>query len=133
MALIEVTGYIITDLYPKTGQSGRPYIYFNLLEKTGYGDKQWTQLYQVWAWGKADVDKIMNLGAKKGSKVKVTGKQKLVDAYTKESGRIKQLKVSLQDCMLIAKSDSKQYLHAPKNTDASPTRELNGDRETLPE
>lgn len=62
MALIEVTGYIITDLCLKTGQSGRPYIYFNLLEKTGYGEKQWTKLYQVWDWGKADVDRIMKLG-----------------------------------------------------------------------
>lgn len=133
MALIEVTGYITTDLCPQTGQSGRPYISFNLLEKTGYGEKQWTQLYQVWAWGKADVDRLMELGVKKGSKVKVTGKQKLVDAYTKESGRTKQLKISLQDCRLVAEPNSRQHLHEPDDTDTNPVRELNGDREPLPE
>jgi hypothetical protein len=133
MALIEVTGYITMDLCPKTGQSGRPYISFNLLEKTGYGEKHWTQLYQVWAWGKADVDRLMGLGVKQGSKVKVTGKQKLVDAYTKESGRTKQLKISLQSCRLIAEPDSMQHFHEPDNTDTAPARELNGDREPLPE
>ncbi|WP_243138673.1 single-stranded DNA-binding protein [Hungatella hathewayi] len=133
MAQIKVTGYIATDLCPKTGQSGRPYISFDLLEITGYGEKQWRQHYQVWAWGKTDVDRLMKLGVKKGSKVKVTGQQKLVDAYTKGSGRTKQLKISLQDCQLLAELDSMQRLHEPDNTAANPAGELDGDRELLPE
>ena len=48
MALIQVTGYITDNLAPQTGQSGRPYVRFELLEITGSGKKRWTQYYQVW-------------------------------------------------------------------------------------
>lgn len=133
MALIQVTGYITNELTPKTGQSGRPYVSFGLLEITGYGRKQWTQRYQVWAWGSEDVDRLMKLGVKKGCKVRLAGKLKLVDAYTKESGQTKQLKVSIEDCQLLAGPDA-QHLHEPDNAALPfPTKELDGDRESLPE
>lgn len=133
MALINVSGYITNDLNPQKGQSGRPYVSFGLLETTGYGEKRWTQHYQVWAWGSKDVDRLMKLGVKKGSRVRLTGKLKLVDAYTKASGRTKQLKVSLEDCWLLSEPDALQRLHVPDDTAAFPIREMNGDRETLPE
>lgn len=133
MALIKVSGRITNDLSPKKGQSGRPYVSFGLLETTGYGEKQWTQHYQVWAWGSTDVDRLLKLGVKKDSKVQLTGKLKLVDAYTKESGRIKQLKISLEECLPLSEPDALS-LHEPDNADAfSPAGELDGDREPLPE
>ena len=51
MAQIQVTGCVLNDLIPKTGQSGCPYVSFGLLETTGYGKSRWTQIYQVWVWG----------------------------------------------------------------------------------
>lgn len=62
MALIQVTGYITDNLAPQTGQSGRPYVRFELLEITGSGKKRWTQYYQVWTWGYEEVDRLMKLG-----------------------------------------------------------------------
>lgn len=133
MALIQVTGYITDELTPKTGQSGRPYVSFGLLETTGYGKKRWTQLFQVWAWGSEDVDRLLKLGVKKGCKVRLAGKVKLVDAYTKESGQTKQMKVSLEDCQMLALPDA-QHLHKPDNAAALfPIKGLDGDRESLPE
>ena len=56
----------------------------------------------------------MKLGVKKDCKVQITGTLKLVDAYTKASGKTKQLKVALEDCQLLAE-------------------DLDGDRDVLPE
>lgn len=133
MALIQVTGYITDNLAPQTGQSGRPYVRFELLEITGSGKKRWTQYYQVWTWGYEEVDRLMKLGVKKDCKVQITGTLKLVDAYTKASGKTKQLKVALEDCQLLADPVA-LLLHKPdKAVTDYPIRDLDGDRDVLPE
>lgn len=133
MALIQVTGHITNNLAPQIGQSGSPYVRFDLLETTGYGKKRWTQYYQVWVWGSEEVDRLMKLGVKKDCKVQITGRLKLVDAYTKESGKTKQLKVSLEDCRLLA-GPIALLLHEPDKTVTDyPIRDLDGDRDVLPE
>lgn len=131
MAQIQVTGCVLNDLVPKTGQSGRPYVNFSLLETTGYGKSRWTQIYQVWAWGKEEVDRLMKLGVEKNCMIWLTGSFRLVDAYTQENGRTKQLKVAYKDCRLLSSPKETQQTHNP----AAPFsgKELDGDREPLPE
>ena len=73
----------------------------------------------------------MKLGVKKDCKVQITGTLKLVDAYTKAYGKTKQLKVALEDCQLL---DDPGLLHKPDKTVTDyPIRDLDGDRDVLPE
>ena len=75
----------------------------------------------------------MKLGVKKDCKVQITGTLKLVDAYTNASGKTKQLKVALEDCQLLAEPVA-LLLHQPDKTGTDyPIRDLDGDRDVLPE
>lgn len=141
MAQIFVFGRVTADLTLKTGQSGSTYLSFNLAENIGYGDRQRTQYYQVWAWD-TDAPRLVRAGVKRGSLLWIAGSLELVDC-TEMNGeaKTKLLKVSLNDWGFVPVGKAKQNndvhsgsMEPPTDfTGYSDSEELDGDREFLPE
>ncbi len=132
MAQIFVFGRVMSDPVPKEGQSKQSYVCFDLMERNG----NWTQFYQVWAWG-ATVVRLTQLKVKKGSMVWLTGSQKLVDVRKKDGTSEKKLKISLNDFGFLPSQTkaTNQQENDPDTTAESappPSEVLDGDRESLP-
>lgn len=141
MAQVFVFGRVTADLTLKTGQSGSSYLSFNLAENIGYGDRQRTQYYQVWAWD-TDAARLVRAGVKTGSLIWVTGLLELVDC-TEQNGeaKTKRLKVSLDNWGFVPTGRTKHNNDAHTGSTEPTTdftrysvpEELDGDRDSLPE
>lgn len=133
MAHIFVFGRVMHDLTPREGQSKQSYVCFDLMERTG----NWTQYYQVWAWGAA-VTRLTQLKIRQGSMIWLTGSQKLVDVRMKDGSSVKKLKVYLTDFGFLPSQPrtANKPQNGPDATAESappPAEVLDGDRESLPE
>ncbi len=141
MAQLFVFGRVTADLTLKTGQSGSTYLSFHLAENIGYGDRQRTQYYQVWAWD-TDASRLVRAGVKKGSFLWIAGSLELADC-TERNGeaKTKQLKVSLDNWGFVPVGKAKHNndahtgsMEPPTDfTGYSVTEELDGNRDFLPE
>lgn len=141
MAQIFVFGRVTADLTLKTGQSGIPYLTFDLAENIGYGERRHTLYYQVWAWD-ADASRLVRAGVGKGSLLWVTGSLELVDCTEKDGeAKTKRLKAALDNWGFVPVGKAKQNndahtgsMEPPTDfTGYSDTEELDGDHDFLPE
>lgn len=141
MAQVFVFGRVTTDLTLKTSQSKHPYLCFDLAENIGYGQKQRTLFYQVWAWD-TDALRLVQFGVKKRSFLWVTGSLDLVDG-TANNGTVKtkHLKIALDNWGFVPGGQSKQSETAFTGSAELTTNpvhfpvseELDGDHNSLPE
>lgn len=135
MAQIHVIGRITADLDLKYGQSGNPYVRFNLAENLGSKELARVQYYQVWAWNE-DAVRLIDSKVRKGSLVRISGILEL-EVYTKQDGITtdKRMKVSLQSWDFISTGSRGSREAAPQQepTCVSPLCGIDGDRESLPE
>ena len=135
MAQIIVFGRVENDLELKESQSGSTYVCFRLTEHAGKGR---TQSYQVWAWNE-DVNRLVKLGIKKGTRIWLTGTQELVDGTMGQGkAKTKILKVYLTNFGFIPSHRAGESSPAaPKDPETAatvpPPEAIDGNRETLPE
>ena len=113
MANISVVGRIVSDdIELKISANNRPYLRFDLAERTGKGAYARTQYYQVVAFG-AIASQFAKRGLCRGALISVEGTLELED-YLKRDGWTRD---KLQPC------DTKVPEQAP---------EIDGEREPLP-
>lgn len=134
MAQIFVFGRVMHELVPKESQSKQPYVYFDLMERTGGNH---AEFYQVWAGG-ADVARLTRLKVKKGSMIWITGSQKLVDIRRKDGTTVKKLKIWLTDFGYLPGQSSRELPEREQHGfdeavgTPEPFEVMDGDREPLP-
>lgn len=140
MAQVFIIGCVTADLELQISTNGNSYVRFSLAENIGYGETSKAQYYQVWAW-ENDAKHLVKRKVKQGSLIWVSGSIEL-EEYTKQDGktRDKRLKVKMDnwDYIPLGKHNAKKGM-SPQETSAPPVetnppvREVNGDKEPMPD
>ena len=124
MANISVVGHVVSDdIELKVSANNRPYLRFDLAERTGKGAYTRTQYYQVVAFG-AIASQFAKRELHRGALINVEGVLELED-YLKRDGwtRDKRLKVIAFRWRYLQPCEVKAPEQAP---------EIDGEREPLP-
>ena len=140
MAQVEIIGRVTADLEMQTSSKKNPYVRFCIAEPIGYGDKEWTQYADVWAWG-CLANQLASRKVHKGSLIRVNGSLEL-ERFVKQDGITadKRLKVKLESWGYVDTGKSKKGLlgndtqpdDEPKPVSKASSGVIDGERDPLP-